>query len=103
MTFTSKLSDMRNKGLQLVPTIERAVEIYATNPEVTHQEVADMIGVNHQTLTRIRRDPNFWARVYEYYMTTFEGDVVAVLKAAVREAKAGNVQAQRLVLEHTGK
>ena len=36
-------------------------------------------------------------------MVTFEGDVVNVLKATVREATAGNVQAQRLVLEHSGK
>ena len=94
---------MRDKTLQILPTIERAVEIYATKPEVTHQEVADTLGINWKTLMRIRRDPNFWAQVYDYYMTTFEGDVVDVLKAAVREAKSGNVQAQRLVLEHSGK
>ena len=52
---------------------------------------------------KIRRDPNFWAKVYDHYMVTFEGDVVNVLKATVREATAGNVQAQRLVLEHSGK
>ena len=103
MTFPFKLCDMRNKGLQILPTIERAVEIYATDPEVTHQQVADMVGINIKTLMRIRRDPNFWAKVYDHYMTTFEGDVVNVLKAAVREATAGNVQAQRLVLEHSGK
>ena len=103
MTSPFKLSDMRNKELQILPAIERAVEIYATNPEVTHQQVADMIGVNCKTLMRIRRDPNFWSQVYDHYMVTFEGDVVNVLKAAVREANAGNVQAQRLVLEHSGK
>ena len=94
---------MRNKGLQILPTIERAVEIYATEPEVTHQQVADRVGINFKTLMKIRRDPNFWAQVYDHYMVTFEGDVVNVLKATVREATAGNVQAQRLVLEHSGK
>ena len=94
---------MRNKALQILPAIERAVEIYATEPEVTHQQVADKLGINVKTLMRIRRDPNFWAKVYEHYMVTFEGDVVNVLKATVREATAGNVQAQRLVLEHSGK
>ena len=103
MTFPSKLSDMRTKGLQILPTIERAVEIYATEPEVTHQQVADKLGMNVKTLMKIRRDPNFWAKVYDHYMVTFEGDVVNVLKATVREATAGNVQAQRLVLEHSGK
>ena len=94
---------MRNKALQILPAIERAVEIYATEPEVTHQQVADKLGINVKTLMRIRRDPNFWAKVYDHYMVTFEGDVVNVLKATVREATAGNVQAQRLVLEHSGK
>ena len=94
---------MREKGLQILPTIERAVEIYATEPEVTHQQVADKLGINFKKLMKIRRDPNFWAKVYEHYMVTFEGDVVNVLKATVREATAGNVQAQRLVLEHSGK
>ena len=94
---------MREKALQILPTIERAVEIYATEPEVTHQQVAERIGINIKTLMKIRRDPNFWAQVYDHYMVTFEGDVVNVLKATVREATAGNVQAQRLVLEHSGK
>jgi len=94
---------MRNKELQLASVVERAIEIYATTPEVTHQHVADTVGINFKTLMRIRRDPNFWAKVYDYYMTTFEGDVVGILKAAVREGLAGNVAAQRLVLEHSGK
>ena len=94
---------MREKALQILPTIERAVEIYATEPEVAHQQVAERIGINIKTLMKIRRDPNFWAKVYDHYMVTFEGDVVNVLKATVREATAGNVQGERLVLEHSGK
>ena len=94
---------MRTKELQILASMDKAVEIYATNPEITHKEVAEMIGVGFNTLKKFRRDPNFWAKVYDYYMTTFERDVVGVLKAAVREAMAGNVQAQRLVLEHSGK
>ena len=94
---------MRTKELQILASMDKAVEIYATNPEITHTEVAEMIGVGFNTLKKFRRDPNFWSKVYDYYMTTFERDVVGVLKAAVREAMAGNVQAQRLVLEHSGK
>ena len=94
---------MRTKELQVLASMDKAVAIYATNPEITHKEVAEMIGVGFNTLKKFRRDPNFWSKVYDYYMTTFERDVVGVLKAAVREAMAGNVQAQRLVLEHSGK
>ena len=92
-----------NRELALKPVVEKAVEIYAGKPDIQHQDVAEMLGVSENTLYKLRRDPNFWAKVYEYYMVTFEGDVVGVLRATVREALAGNIQACRLVLEHSGK
>ena len=98
-----KLSPMRDKSLQVIGAYDKAVEIYATNPEITHQEASNMLGINFKTLAKIRKDPNFWEKVYQTYMQTFEGSVVSVLMAAVREAMSGNVQAQRLVLEHSGK
>ena len=70
---------MRTKELQVLASMDKAVEIYATNPEITHKEVAEMIGVGFNTLKKFRRDPNFWSKVYDYYMTTFERDVVGVL------------------------
>jgi hypothetical protein len=92
-----------NRELALKPVVEKAIEIYAGKPDIQHQDVAEMLGVSENTLYKLRRDPNFWAKVYEYYMVTFEGDVVGVLRATVREALAGNIQACRLVLEHSGK
>ena len=89
--------------MQMVAVRELAIELYATNPEIPHDKAAEVLGIAVSTLRRMRKDPNFWQGVYDYYMVEFEGDVVAVLKAMVREAKAGNVQAGRLVLEHSGK
>ena len=94
---------MRTKELQLQSVEDKAIEIYANQPEVTHKEVAETLGINEKTLRRLRRTPDFWQKYYNYYMVTFEGDVVDCLKAAVREGKAGNVQAIKLVLEHSGK
>ena len=91
------------KELALKPVIEKAIEVYAGKPDINHQDAAIMLGISENTLYKLRRDPNFWNSVYDYYMVTFEGDVVAVLMAMIREAKAGNVQAGRLVLEHSGK
>ena len=91
------------KELALKPVYEKAVEVYATTPDIQHQDAAVILGVSEKTLFRLRRDPNFWESVYNYYMVTFEGNVIDVLRAMVREAKAGNVQAGRLVLEHSGK
>ena len=94
---------MRTKELQLLSTEDKAIELYANQPEITHIEVADTLGINIKTLRKLRRTPDFWQKYYNYYMVTFEGDVVDCLKAAVREGKAGNVQAIKLVLEHSGK
>ena len=91
------------RELALKPVVEKAVEVYAGKPDIHHQDAAKMLGISENTLYRLRRDPNFWAKVYDYYMVTFEGDVGGVLRATVREALAGNVQACRLVLEHSGK
>ena len=41
--------------------------------------------------------------IYDRYMVLFGGELPAVLNAMIREAKSGNVQAGRLVLEHSGK
>ena len=93
----------KTKELQLKPVIDKAVEIYGTTPMVEHQQVAEILNISESVLLKVRRDPNFWSRVYDFYMVSFEGDVIDVLRAMVREAKAGNVQAGRLVLEHSGK
>ena len=97
------MSKNNTRKLALQPVYDKAIQIYATTPDIQHSIAASMLGVSENSLYKLRRDPNFWAKVYDYYMVTFEGDVVDVLRAMVREAKAGNVQAGRLVLEHSGK
>ena len=83
--------------------VDKAVQIYAGNPMIQHQEVAKMLDISEKKLRKLRRESEFHQKVYDYYMVTFETDVVAVLKAMVREAVAGNTTAGRIVLEHSGK
>ena len=85
------------------PRKGRAVEMYATMPNIDADEIALQLGVTVDAVYTWRRDPNFHVAVYERYMQEFHLEIPAVLMAAIREAKAGNVQAQRLVLEHSGK
>ena len=81
----------------------RAAELLALNPDMTAKEVADKIQVHQATITNWRQDPNFVDMVYDIYMVEFGAEIPSVLKAMIREAKSGNVQAGRLVLEHSGK
>ena len=82
---------------------QKAAEMMAFNPEMSVKEIAITLKVAPTTVLNWRKDPNFVDMVYELYMIEFGSDIPAVLKSMIREAKAGNVQAARLVLEHSGK
>ena len=83
--------------------VNKAVEIYATQPNVHHKDVANELGINYKTLLKLRKDADFWKKVWDTYLVTYEADVLDVCRSMVREALAGNTSAGRLVLEHSGK
>tara|TARA_R100000808_G_C2147789_1_gene155831 strand:- start:1420 stop:2079 length:660 start_codon:yes stop_codon:yes gene_type:complete len=85
------------------PSKVLAIELLALNPRLKNGEIAEKVGISSRTLELWKTDPNFVDAVYERYMLEFGIEVPAVLNAMVREAKEGNVQAGRLVLEHSGK
>ena len=80
-----------------------AIELFALNPSMTIKEVAEKVGVAERCVSKWREDSNFIDKIYERYMTEFGSQLPAVINSMVREAKHGNVQAARLVLEHSGK
>ena len=83
--------------------VMQAVELYAAKPDITAKEVAQKVGVSTTMVYNWRKNPNFVDAVYDRYMIEFGSELPAVLQAMIREAKAGNVQAGRLILEHSGK
>ncbi len=83
--------------------VNKAVDIYATTPNVQHNFVADELGISYKTLLKLRKDADFWKKVWDTYLVTYEADVLDVCRSMVREALAGNTSAGRLVLEHNGK
>jgi hypothetical protein len=85
------------------PEKELAVEIFATQPDLTVAEVAALVGVAPKKVSKWRENINFIEAIYDRYMVEFGSELPAVLVAMIREAKSGNVQAGRLVLEHSGK
>ena len=85
------------------PDVKQAIEMYALQPSITATEVANAIGVSKELVYIWRKNPNFVDAIYERYMVEFGSELPAVLQAMIREAKAGNVQAGRLILEHSGK
>ena len=90
-------------NIQKISERKKAAELMALNPNITAQEVANKLNVHVKTVASWRKDPNFVDMVYSIYMVEFGAEIPAVLQAMIREAKSGNVQAGRLVLEHSGK
>ena len=80
-----------------------AIELFGLNPNITVAEVASAIKVPKNTVSYWRQDTNFLEACYDRYMLEFGSQLPSVLSAMIREAQAGNVQAGRLVLEHSGK
>jgi len=94
---------MTNKVIKLNPKKRVAIECFATNPQMTYVDIAEIVGVHQETILNWRKDPLFIDAIYERYMVEFGAELPSVLNAMIREACAGNVQAGRLILEHSGK
>ena len=80
-----------------------AIEVLGTQPDVTNKDLCEELGITTTTLAEWKKDIAFVEAVYEKYMITFNSKLPAVLEAMIREAKEGNVQAGRLVMDVAGK
>ena len=85
------------------PEKSRAIDLLVTNPSSKIQEISQEVGVSKNTIRNWMKDPEFVEIFYQKYMVTFGAKLPIVLQSMIREAEAGNVQAGRLVLEHSGK
>ena len=85
------------------PSKVLAIELLAFHPDLSLQQVADKVGVSKECISKWKQLPEFVDAVYDRYMMQFGLEIPNVLNSMIREAKAGNVQAGRLVLEHSGK
>ena len=88
---------------KLKPAMGVAIDMLVTDPEAKMKDVAEESGVAVSTLQRWMKDPEFVEVFYQKYMVTFGSKLPKILNSMIREAEAGNVQAGRLVLEHSGK
>ena len=88
---------------KIKPSMVLAIDLLVNDPEAKIKDVADKSGVNVSTIRRWMKDPEFVEVFYQKYMVVFGSRLPTVLNSMVREAEAGNVQAGRLVLEHSGK
>tara|TARA_R100000655_G_scaffold43575_2_gene79981 strand:+ start:8271 stop:8825 length:555 start_codon:yes stop_codon:yes gene_type:complete len=77
--------------------------IYVNNPDMTLVDISKEIGVHRNTITNWLSDKEFVESLYQTYMQSFGAKLPSVLQSMYKEAINGNVQAGRLILEHSGK
>ena len=77
--------------------------IYVNNPEMNLGDISKEIGVHRNTITNWLNDKEFVESLYQAYMKSFGAKLPSVLQSMYKEAINGNVQAGRLILEHSGK
>ena len=82
---------------------KRVIETYCKSPTITMKNLAIKSKISYQTLMGWMHDPVFIDSIYKRYMEVSGIELPNVVSAMIREAKSGNVQAGRLVLEHFGK
>ena len=80
-----------------------AIELLINNPNLNKTELANELRMTPQTIHNWFSDDRFVEMYYTKYMIAFNAKLPMVLNSMVREAVEGNVQAGRLVLEHSGK
>jgi hypothetical protein len=88
---------------KIKPSMVIAIDLLVNDPEAKITDVAEKAGVTRATVHNWLKDPEFVEVFYQKYMVVFGSRLPTVLNSMVREAEAGNVQAGRLVLEHSGK
>ena len=80
-----------------------ALELLATNPSMNQTTIAKHLNIEPRTVRYWLSDPLFIDEVYKRYMEVAGLELPSVIAAMFEEAKMGNVQAGRLLLEHFGK
>ena len=80
-----------------------ALELLATNPSMSQSQIARHLDIEPRTVRYWLSDPLFVDEFYKRYMEVAGLELPSVIAAMFEEAKMGNVQAGRLLLEHFGK
>jgi len=80
-----------------------AIDLLIHNPELNKKQIAEQLKVSPRTIQSWFADDRFVEMYYKRYMVSFNAKLPMVLNSMIREAVEGNVQAGRLVLEHSGK
>ena len=91
------------KSLRTIKAKQEAIEILASNAQISNRALADQLGVNKETIRAWMNDKDFIDAIYHRYMEVAGKYLPAVIQAQITEAMAGYTRAAELILKHFGK
>jgi len=91
------------KTLRTIKAKQQAIEMLASNAQLSNRELAKIVGVNKVTINAWMNDKDFIDSIYHRYMEVAGKYLPAVIQAQIQEAMAGNTRAAELILKHFGK
>jgi hypothetical protein len=91
------------KSLRTIKARQEAIEVLASNGQISNRELATQLGVNKETIRAWMNDKDFIDAIYHRYMEVAGKYLPAVIQAQIQEAMAGNTRAAELILKHFGK
>ena len=66
--------------------INKAIDIYATTPNVQHKDVADELGINYKTLLKLRKDDDLPS--YKALLESLENGAINRSSTKISSTKA---------------
>ena len=91
------------KQLRTIKAKQEAIEILASNAQISNRELATKLGVNKDMVNGWMHDKDFIDAIYHRYMEVAGKYLPAVIQAQIQEAMSGNTRAAELILKHFGK
>jgi len=92
-----------SKSLRTIKARQEAIEVLASNAQISNRKLADKLGVNKETIRAWMKDIDFIDAIYHRYMEIAGKYLPAVIQAQIQEAMSGNTRAAELILKHFGK
>ena len=88
--------------MALKPKQQILIEAMIANPTANHIQLADMVEVNRNTITKWKRDEEFQAAYKERLREVWKDGEAIAIKSMLNLAEKGNYQAAAYILDNMG-
>lgn len=89
-------------NIKLTTKAAQLIEAIIANPHATHCELAEIVGINRNTITQWKRNPDFQAALSERIKEVWRDSEVEAVANMRKLANEGCFQANKYILDSLG-